>query len=83
VGIFALLIAVVLAVRSRQKVDLSDLVVAPDPDASDVVTDGGGTDTPTITVDDTDEPDAEDPNADTGADTTDPGAVEDETEVNK
>jgi hypothetical protein len=83
VGIFALLIAVVLAVRSRQKVDLSDLVVAPDPDASDVVTDGGGADTPTINVDDTDEPDTEDPNADTGADTTDPGAVEDETEVKK
>lgn len=83
VGIFALLIAVVLAVRSRQKVDLSNLVVAPDPDASDVVTDGGGAGTPTTPVDDTDDVDIEDPDADTGADTTDPGTTEDATEVTK
>jgi hypothetical protein len=58
VGIFALLIAVVLAVRSRQKVDLSNLVVAPDPDASDVATDGGGAGVPFSPVDDTDDEDA-------------------------
>jgi hypothetical protein len=53
-GIFALLVAVVLAVRSRQKVDLSNLVVAPDSDV-DVVTDGGAA----AIVDDTDKVDAE------------------------
>lgn len=52
-GIFALLIAVVLAVRSRQQVDLSNLVVASDPDASDVATDGGGAGIPSTPVDDT------------------------------
>ncbi|MGQ4556953.1 DUF7139 domain-containing protein [Halobellus sp. GM3] len=107
VGIFALLIAVVLAVRSRQKVDLSNLVVASDPDASDVATDGGGAGIPSIPVDDTDDEDAgvdldecrdtdigvvevdtdgvdiEGPDADTGADTTDPGTTENESEVTK
>ncbi|MFD1687128.1 MULTISPECIES: DUF7139 domain-containing protein [Haloferacaceae] len=106
-GIFALLIAVVLAVRSRQKVDLSNLVVASDPDASDVATDGGGAGIPSIPVDDTDDEDAgvdldecrdtdigvvevdtdgvdiEGPDADTGADTTDPRTTENESEVTK
>lgn len=83
VGIFALLIAVVLAVRSRQKVDLSNLVVAPDPDASDVVTDGGGAGTPATSVDDTDDVDIEDSDAEPGADITDSGTTEDATEVTK
>jgi len=85
VGIFALLIAVVLAVRSRQQVDLSNLVVASDPDASDVATDGGGAGIPVTPVDDTDDPDIEAPDADTGADTdtTDSGTTEDGSEVTK
>ena len=83
VGIFALLIAVVLAVRSRQKVDLSNLVVASDPDASDVATDGGGADTPATPADASDDSDPEDPDADTDADTTDPGTTEDKTEVTR
>jgi hypothetical protein len=58
VGIFALLIAVVLAVRSRQQVDLSNLVAASDPDASDVATDGGGASIPSTPVDDTGDEDA-------------------------
>jgi len=106
-GIFALLIAVVLAVRSRQKVDLSNLVVASDPDASDVATDGGGAGIPSIPADDTDDEDAgvdldecrdtdtgvvefdtdgvdiEGPDADIGADTTDPETTENESEVTK
>ena len=106
-GIFALLIAVVLAVRSRQKVDLSNLVVASDPDASDVATDGGGAGIPSIPADDTDDEDAgvdldecrdtdtgvvevdtdgvdiEGPDADIGADTTDPEMTENESEVTK
>ncbi|RCU43757.1 hypothetical protein DU504_17895 [Haloplanus salinus] len=82
-GIFALLIAVVLAVRSRQKVDLSNLVVASDPDASDVATDGGGADTPATPADASDDSDPEDPDADTDADTTDPGTTEDKTEVTR
>jgi len=106
-GIFALLIAVVLAVRSRQKVDLSNLVVASDPEASDVATDGGGAGIPSIPADDTDDEDAgvdldecrdtdtgvvevdtdgvdiEGPDADIGADTTDPEMTENESEVTK
>jgi len=106
-GIFALLIAVVLAVRSRQKVDLSNLVVASDPEASDVATDGGGAGIPSIPADDTDDEDAgvdldecrdtdtgvvevdtdgvdiEGPDADIGADTTDPETTENESEVTK
>jgi len=106
-GIFALLIAVVLAVRSRQKVDLSNLVVASDPEASDVATDGGGAGIPSIPADDTDDEDAgvdldecrdtdtgvvefdtdgvdiEGPDADIGADITDPETTENESEVTK
>jgi len=85
-GILALLVAVVLAVRSRQKMDLSNLAVTPDPDASDVATDGGATGTPATSTcdtddsDDSDDSDIEAPDADTGADSTAPGTTEDETE---